>query len=167
MNGMDPGSALREISANTHPVAAMEEHLAKISAVATALATARELSRGIKPIRLSYAPSPTVKSLLIDPPEQGYVYDVKMITGQLDGADSVSAWVANDTSETLTRVLGYTGQPTGTALQNLFQLTWSSEQGLLRPGEGVVIKTSGAQKFVYVTFWGVSVPAELVARLIW
>lgn len=161
----DPASELAQIRANTHPLAQIAENLAQISAETTALATARELSRGIKPVRLSYVTSGS--SFLFDPPEQGYAYDLKMITGGLTGADSVAAWIANDTSETLTRLLGYVGQPTGAQLQNLFQMTWSSEQGLLRPGEGVVVKTSGSKNFTNLTLFAISVPAELVARLIW
>lgn len=163
----DPASELAQISANTHPLRQIAEHLAKISAETTALATARELSRGIKPVRLSYTPVTAAATLLFDPPEQGYAYDLKMITGSLSGADSVAAWIANDPTETLTRLLGYQAQPTGTALQNLFQMTWSSEQGLLRPGEGVVIKTSGSKNITQATLYAISVPAELVARLIW
>ena len=167
MTSMDPATELAQIRANTGPLGLMAERMAEISAHVTALATARELSRGIKPVRLSYAPATAATTLLFDPPEQGYVYDVKMINGQLSGADSVAAWIANDPPETLTRLLGYVSQPTGAQLQNLFQMTWSSEQGLLRPGEGVVIKTSGSKNITSAMMIAVSVPAELVARLIW
>lgn len=124
-----------------------------------------ERIRGIKPMRYRIPPFTAATSLLIRgiPVDQGYTWNLKMITGKLSANDSVAAYMGEDANGAL---LGYVGPPGAGPAQNVFQLTWTSSQGILYAGETVFLTTSGAGSLSNVTMYGIQVPAEMIGKIV-
>lgn len=156
---------IREVlQAQLGPIA---DHVDAIHAQIAADAATRAAARGIKDMR-EVLPLPGVPTAVaLPPPDQGFAWNLKLITGRLTGIDSVAAYIANDVSEVPNnRLIGYAPPPGAAPNQNVFVISWSSNQGLLKPGEGVVLQTSGAFRFSGVMLFAFQVPAEMVAKII-
>jgi len=162
------------ITENLTPAASMREAVRYIRQVAEitqqqAIERAREMERirGIKDMVYRVPPFPTATSLVIRgqniPVDQGYSWNLKMITGVLSASDSVAAFMGEDANGYL---IGYVPAPGAAPAQNVFQMTWTSSQKVLKAGESIFLRTSGTGNLSNVTVFGVQIPAEELGKII-
>lgn len=127
---------------------------------------ARQLSRarGFKPIRMAVPGNGTLTQFVPNGPEQGYVWNLKLLTVQLAATGTVQAFLASSapaTGSLPARLITDFGV-TGTSQVE----KWSSSQVLLMPGEGLYLSVTGSGANLNEIFYtAVEAPAEMVYKL--
>ena len=122
-----------------------------------------ELYRGVKRTRFAYIVTPAASTFTIPGPEQGFIWDVRLITGTLSASDSVAAYAGDSATN---RLVAYTGAPGAAPAQPVFVINPSSRSVMIDPGESVFLQTSGAGNLVKVMIAAIQVPAEMQGKLL-
>jgi len=128
----------------------------------------QERLRGLKPIRWKPSAFTATANLLLGaggadsvPVEQGFVWDLRIISGKLSAQDSVAAYIGETNNGPL---IGY--QPTGAApTQNVFVILIPKSSAILNAGETLFLQTSGAGTITAVNINAWSAPGEMVGKL--
>lgn len=97
------------------------------------------------------------------PPNEGYVWSLKLAAAQLSATGSISVYKASSASD-LRRPLGNATAPAsaiGTAFPAV--VTWSSDQARIRHGEEIFILATVSMSGLYVAAW--EAPAEMEAEI--
>ena len=123
----------------------------------------RELTRGVKYIRQPVSLTPAATSYTFTGPEQGFAWDVKLITGTLSVNDSVAAYVGDQANN---RLIGYAAAPGAAPAQLKFIIPIASHSAVVNPGEPVFIQTSGAGNLVMVMLAALEAPAEMISKIL-
>lgn len=123
-------------------------------------------ARGFKPIRVAEPGNGTLTQFLGNyGPEQGYVWNLKLISVQLASTGTVLAYLATSapsTGATPARLIGNFGNVTGTGLVE----KWSSSQIIMQPGEGIYLVSTGAGANLNSIFVAAAeMPAEMVFKV--
>lgn len=130
------------------------------------IAQARDMERvrGVKPLRQPVIPQVAAAATLqCGGPEQGFMWDVRAITGTLSANDSVAAYVG-DTATGNNRLLGYAGPPGAAPAQLKFVINPAAHSAILYPGEQIFLATSGAGNITMAMLAGVEVIAERIGE---
>jgi len=133
----------------------------------TSVMDARERvrARSFKPVRILQPGSGALTQFLGSfGPEQGYVWNLKLLSVQLAATGTLLAYLASSapsTSATPGRLIGNFGNATG-----LGQVEkWSSSQVLMQPGEGIyLVATGSGANLSQVFLTAAEVPAEMVFK---
>lgn len=122
-----------------------------------------DLVRGVKYMRLAFNLSPAATSFTFPPPDQGYAWDVRLITGSLTVTDSVAAYVGDARGN---RLIGYAGPPGAAPAQAVFAINPSSRSAIVSGGEPIFIATSGAGSITQAMIGVLQVPAEMLGKIL-
>jgi hypothetical protein len=130
-------------------------------------AAVRGAIRGIKPMRIALPVSGQPSTVALPPPDPGYSWNLKILSATLTAADSVVAYIAGHPSEVPNnRIIGKGGPPGAAPDQNIVVIMFGSDAGLLNPGEGIVLATSGTGKFTGAMVVAVQTPAEMIGKIL-
>jgi hypothetical protein len=130
---------------------------------AIADARERERARTIKPVRASGPSAAKAASFFIPGPDSGYMWNVKLISVQLDSADTVQAFIATaapGTGATPRSLISKFGASDTTQV-----VTFSSDQILLNPDEGLWL-TAAAHSITAYFVTAIEVMAERIAEVL-
>jgi len=133
-------------------------------------AVEQEWLRGIKYMRVAagYPTLPT--SIEVPGPDQGNAWNVKLFTCTLSAADSVGIYVGTGQGGDVAspRLVGYIPPVSVTAPnQGLGVFSWSSDQLILFPGEGLFAVTTGTGHFSTSFVCAVQVPQEELGKVLY
>ena len=125
----------------------------------------RSRARGFKPVRIAQPGNGTLTQFLGNfGPEQGYVWNLKLLSVQLAATGTVLAYLASSapsTGATPGRLIGNFGNATGVGLVE----KWSSSQILMQPGEGLyLVATGSGANLSEIFLTAAEVPAEMAFK---
>lgn len=126
-----------------------------------------EYARGIKYMRLAVTLT-AASSQSLPGPDQGYAWDLKLVSVKLSASDSLAVYVADGTSgdAASARLIGYAAAPGAAPAQPVAVVTWSSHQVVMFPGEGLFVATSGTGNITRAMVAAVQVPAEMLGKIL-
>ncbi len=149
----------------------MNDHLGALrEAQARAQVDLREYARGLKPIRFEEFPKLN-QATLVSGPEQGFVWDLKLLSLQMSAPTSQAGVYIGDQPSLGTtpgtvparRMIGlWTASNWSQAL-----FTWSSHQVIMQPGDQLVVDCVAAGVLANEVFGiAVAVPAEMIGKIL-
>jgi len=130
-----------------------------------AIADARERDRvrTIKPVRAAGPSAAKAASFFIPGPDSGYMWNVKLISVQVDAADTVQAFITTAAPATGATPRSLISNFGASATSQV--ITFSSDQILLNPDEGLWL-TAAAHNITAYFITAVEVMAERIAEVL-
>ena len=139
------------------------EHRDDLRAVLDEQEKERERARSFKPMRIaSPGPSPAAKTVFVPLPEQGYAWNLKLVSVQLASADTVQLFIATSAPSTTSVLLTLISNFGASATSQVDK--WSASQVILNPGEGLYI-AAAAQNITAFCILADQAVAEMVYKL--
>jgi hypothetical protein len=126
----------------------------------------REEARTIKRMEVAIPLNTTPTSVFTQGPDQGYIWNLKLFSSTLTGADTVQLYKASADKSGIAfeaqknRLIGAV-----TTATTFPTVTWSSSQTYIRWGEAVYAETSGSFRFTNYYIVAEQVMAEREARV--
>jgi hypothetical protein len=127
--------------------------------------TLRASVRGIKYLRQAVVPATAGITLQLPAPNQGWMWDIRLISGTLSANDSVAAYIG-DTATNNPRLIGYAAPPGASPAQNKFIINPASHSALVNPGEPLFLSTSGTGNITLAMVGYIEFPAERVGVIL-
>jgi hypothetical protein len=126
----------------------------------------RVAARGFKPVRYAQPGNGTLTQFFGNfGPEQGYVWNLKLLSVQLASSGTVLAYLASSapsTGATPARLIANFGNVAGLGLVE----KWSSSQIIMQPGEGIYLVALGSGANISEVFLAAAeMPAEMVFKV--
>lgn len=108
----------------------------------------RAMWRTVKRVEIALPVTGSPTHIFTDGPSEGYIWNVKLFSATLTGADTGQVYKASSDSTSLTAGDRQRSRLFGSWASTTFPvITWSSSQFYLKHGEGLYIETSGAFRF--------------------
>lgn len=130
---------------------------------AIADARERERVRTIKPVRAAGPSGAKAQSFFIPGPDSGYMWNVKLISVQVDSADTVQAFIATAAPATGATPRSLISNFGASATSQV--VTFSSDQILLNPDEGLWLNAAAHNITAYY-ITAIEVMAERISEVL-